>query len=66
MSKALFAADKAIKAGKVGGLEKQGAILISDGMNEADFERLNLSAEGSLLSFAEFTANGGFIFAWDD
>ena len=66
MSKALFAADKAIKAGKIGGLEKQGAILISDGMNEADFERLNLSAEGSLLSFAEFTANGGFIFAWDD
>ncbi len=66
MSKALFAAYEAIKAGKVGVLEKSGAILISEDMNEADFERLNLSAEGSLLSFAEFTANGGFIFAWDD
>ena len=66
MSKAMFAASKAIKAGKVGVLEKSGAILISEDMNEADFERLNLSAEDSLLSFAEFTACGGFIFAWDD
>ena len=66
MSKALFAAYKAIKAGKVGVLDKSGAILISEDMNEADFERLNLSAEDSLLSFAEFTACGGFIFAWDD
>ena len=66
MSKALFVADKAIKDGKVWGLEKPGAILISDGINKADFERLNLSADDSLLSFAEFTADGGFIFAWDD
>ena len=66
MSKALFAAYESIKAGKVGVLEKSSAILISEDMNEADFDRLNLSAEGSLLSFAEFTANGGFIFAWDD
>ena len=66
MSKALFAAYESIKAGKVGVLEKSSAILISEDMNEADFDRLNLSAEDSLLSFAEFTANGGFIFAWDD
>ena len=66
ISKALFAAYKAIKAGKAGVLDKSSAILISEDMNEAEFKRLNLSAEDSLLSFAEFTAYGGFIFAWDD
>ena len=66
ISKALFAAYKAIKARKAGVLDKSSAILISEDMNEAEFKRLNLSAEDSLLSFAEFTACGGFIFAWDD
>ena len=45
ISKALFAAYKAIKARKAGVLDKSSAILISEDMNEAEFKRLNLSAE---------------------
>jgi hypothetical protein len=66
LSQALLAAYRAISAGDFALLQGQNQMLIGEDMTEAEFERLNLSANDSLLNFAEFTAKGGFIFAWDD
>ena len=66
LSRALTAAFIAIKAGDIAPLQAQNQVLISEDMTESDFKRLNLSANESLLSFANFTSKGGFVFAWDD
>jgi hypothetical protein len=66
LSLALLAAYKAICEGSLAPLQGQNQMLIGEDMTEAEFERLNLSANDSLLNFAEFTLKGGFIFAWDD
>lgn len=66
LSRALTAAFIAIKAGDIAPLQAQNQVLISDGMTASDFKRLNLSPNDSLRDFAEFTSNGGFVFAWDD
>ena len=66
LSRALTAAFMAIKAGDIAPLQAQNQVLISDGMTASDFKRLNLRPNDSLRDFAEFTSNGGFVFAWDD
>ena len=66
LSRALTATFIAIKAGDIAPLQAQNQVLISEDMTESDFKRLNLSANESLLSFANFTSKGGFVFAWDD
>lgn len=63
LSSALYAA---LEAAPNQALEQQEQILIIEGMSADDFERINSSAYDSLLMFARFTANGGFVFAWDD
>ena len=66
LSKALKAAFIAIKAGDIAPLQAQNQVLISEDMTEVEYQRLNLSANYSILIFAEFTSKGGFVFAWDD
>ena len=66
LSRALKEAFIAIKAGDIPPLQAQSQVLISDGMTREEFESINLSPNDSLRDFAEFTSNGGFVFAWDD
>lgn len=66
LSRALLAAYKATCEESLAPLQGQNQMMIGEDMTEAEFQRLNLSANDLLLNFAEFTAKGGFIFAWDD
>jgi hypothetical protein len=66
LSRALTDAFIAIKAGDIAPLQAQNQVLISEDMTEVEYQRLNLSANDSILNFAEFTSKGGFVFAWDD
>ena len=63
LSNALFQALDALSSSE---FVQQDQVLIVEGMSAADFERINRSAYDSLSMFAQFTANGGFSFAWDD
>jgi len=66
LSRALTEVFIAIKAGDIPPLHAQNQVLISEDMTEVEYQRLNLSANDSILNFAEFTSKGGFVFAWDD
>ena len=66
LSRALLVAYKAISAGDFAPLQGQNLMLICEDMTEVDFEKINQSANDSLLMFAQFSASGGFSFACDD
>jgi hypothetical protein len=40
--------------------------MLSDNLNEEQFDLLNASFTGMIQRFAVFCAGGGFVFAWDD
>ena len=66
LSIALNSALEAVKLGNVSRLPESRPVLLSDNLNEEQFDLLNTSFTGMIQRFAVFCAGGGFVFAWDD
>jgi hypothetical protein len=66
MSVALTVALESIKLGDVRRLPGSQTVMMSDDITEEQFDFLNSSFTNIMRRFSEFSAGGGFVFAWDD
>jgi len=66
LSVALNLALEAVKLGNVSSIPESSPTMMSDNLNEEQFDLLNGSFTGIIQRFATFSAGGGFVFAWDD